>query len=396
LERIEYVGVELPSFQKGSQALEQLVEVKVSAKAIEKLTEKFGKERLAVRCEQVERFEQGKLKALHREAPAAVAVSADGGRAQIRQAEAGPGVHEPQWIETKVAHLATFTKVEHSVDPRPEPPSCYLDKERVPRLVDELKGARAKAPSPQEKCRTPRQRQEKLRGKKPSWRPRPLVRSVVATTRDVGRFGVLVATAAMLRGFFAAAKKAFVGDGSPWIWGLCQTQFPGFREILDFLHLLSKLYGAACAAYVGEREKSWKLYTELIRLAWAGQVTRVLEILRKHSQRLGRSPKDAREEDPRKILELAVGYVEANRTRMDYPRYRREGLPIHSAYIESLIKQVNRRVKGTEKFWLRDQLEAVLECRAAYLSQDGSAAAFWRKRPPPSRAVGCNRFKPAA
>jgi len=44
--------------------------------------------------------------------------------------------------------------------------------------------------------------------------------------------------------------------------------------------------------------------------------------------------------------------VTNNRQRMDYPEYRRLGLPISSAPVESTIKQMNRRVKGSEKFWL--------------------------------------------
>ncbi len=62
-----------------------------------------------------------------------------------------------------------------------------------------------------------------------------------------------------------------------------------------------------------------------------------------------------REDDPRKILWNAVEYVEKNSDKMDYPRYRNDGLPISSAPVESLVKQVNRRVKGTEKFWVSDQ-----------------------------------------
>jgi len=45
---------------------------------------------------------------------------------------------------------------------------------------------------------------------------------------------------------------------------------------------------------------------------------------------------------------------------MDYPRYRREGLPVTPGRVESLIKQFNRRVKGTEKAWNPDQAEMIL------------------------------------
>ncbi|MCY2951062.1 MAG: hypothetical protein NTU53_03680 [Planctomycetota bacterium] len=46
------------------------------------------------------------------------------------------------------------------------------------------------------------------------------------------------------------------------------------------------------------------------------------------------------------MVELTLAYVERNRDRMDYPRYRRMGLPASSSLVESLIKQINHRVKG--------------------------------------------------
>lgn len=57
------------------------------------------------------------------------------------------------------------------------------------------------------------------------------------------------------------------------------------------------------------------------------------------------------------------------------------GPMVATAPVESLIKRVNRRVKGTEKFWTREGLESVLQVRAAYLSEDGRAEAHWERRP---------------
>ena len=57
----------------------------------------------------------------------------------------------------------------------------------------------------------------------------------------------------------------------------------------------------------------------------------------------------------------ALRYFTNNRQRMDYPTYRRKGRPITSSPMESLIKQINHRVKGTEMFWLQpDGAEAIL------------------------------------
>ena len=91
-----------------------------------------------------------------------------------------------------------------------------------------------------------------------------------------------------------------------------------------------------------------------------------------------------------------LGYVENNRQRMDYPRYRRLGLPISSAPVESTIKQINRRMKGTEKFWLSGGAEALLQVRAAYLSQDERTTRYWNRPRPYARAAGPGRLRPAA
>jgi hypothetical protein len=80
---------------------------------------------------------------------------------------------------------------------------------------------------------------------------------------------------------------------------------------------------------------------------------------------------------------------------MNYPQYRREGLPVTSAAVESLIKQFNQRIKGSEKFRLCGGAEAVLQVRAAYLSDDGRAEDFHTRRPR-GRAVGQHRLRRAA
>ena len=57
--------------------------------------------------------------------------------------------------------------------------------------------------------------------------------------------------------------------------------------------------------------------------------------------------------------------------------------------MESAVKQFSRRVKGSEKFWLEDGSEAVLQVRAACLSQDDRVNRLW-SRPPNSHAYGTN------
>lgn len=77
------------------------------------------------------------------------------------------------------------------------------------------------------------------------------------------------------------------------------------------------------------------------------------------------------DDDPRKILDQELGYLQNNQERMDYPRYRRLGLPWTTSHVESTVKIFNRRVKGSEKFWGETGAEAILQLRAAFLSEDG-------------------------
>jgi hypothetical protein len=165
----------------------------------------------------------------------------------------------------------------------------------------------------------------------------------------------------------------------------------GFIGILDFVHLLVHLYAAASAAEGKGSDAAWALYVQWLGWAWAGQVVVLLAALRAVQRRLGEAPAEAKDEDPRRVIAETVGYVQNNRERMDYPRYRRLGLPISSAPVESTIKQLNRRIKGSEKFWLSGGAEAILQVRAAYLSEDGRAERYWAQ-PRRSRAAGSGRL----
>lgn len=203
----------------------------------------------------------------------------------------------------------------------------------------------------------------------------------------------------MRRGFYQAERRAVVGDGGNWIGPLGQMHFPGWEQVLDFLHLLVHLYAAAMAAYQDQGRAglfgALRLYEQMLRWAWAGQVQQVQASLREQLARLGPPPPGAKDSDPSKIVALVLEYVTDNAARMDYPRYRRQGLPVTSTLVESLIKQFNKRVKGTEKFWVRGGAEAILQGRAAYLSQDGRDEAFYAHRPR-GQAVGRNRCRLSA
>ena len=176
--------------------------------------------------------------------------------------------------------------------------------------------------------------------------------------------------------------RAFIGDGLNWNWSIWKKQFPTFTPILDFIHAIHYVFDAAMA--IGSTEaQGWEIYVRLITLCWEGQVDAVIATLTHtcHNRNVDLEGSVA-EDDPNKPLSDAVRYLRNNRTRMDYPRYRRLGLPVTSSPMESLIKQINSRVKGTEMFWDDpDGAEAILHVRAASLSEDGRLDHYLTQRP---------------
>ena len=83
-----------------------------------------------------------------------------------------------------------------------------------------------------------------------------------------------------------------------------------------------------------------------------GLVGDVLGEIADHQSRIDppTNPKDD-PDHPWCVLDRERGYLENNQSRMDYPRYRRVGLPITSSPVESWVKQLNQCAKGSEKFW---------------------------------------------
>ena len=320
--------------------------------------------------------------------PEVVAVEVDGGRLRTRAADAGPGVHQAQNKEDKIACLVSLKSAVSTQDPQPEPPPSLLLPRRVERLVQQMAGQAGDSNASVEiTAQTPPNQAEELSAPRASadesWAPRKRLRTCVASMANSQAFGRMVAVEAKERDFYRAGRKAFVADGAAYNWKLHKRYFAGFTPIADFLHVLCYVYRAACAVATDE-VKRWDQYVAWLRACWQGRVAEVIEQLQDWQGRSGLPPpgEELPASDPRQAVAEALSYFGNNAPRMKYPEYRRAGLPSTSSLVESLVGEVNARVKSKQKYWNRGQgAEAILQLRAALLSEDGRLDRYFAERP---------------
>jgi len=347
------------------------------------LTHEVGTEMAAARDAQAEARRHRVLEPRVPTTPDVVVVEVDGGRLRTRASGCGPGVHGAEGKEVKVACLATLTAVAGEVDPCPEPPPSFVEPRRIRRLVARMKGAAGEAKAQEntdESAGDMRVSPTTPAGE--PWSPRRVVRTCVASLSDSHAFGPMMAAEARSRNFYAAGRRAFVADGATYDWTIHRGYFPDFEPIVDLLHVVCYLFTAAHA--VGTADERWPRYARWLESVWRGRVTEVIGELTALREELGRPPpgEELAASDPRRVVSEAVTYLGHNAGRMDYPRYRREGLPTTSSLVESLVGEFNARVKGRSKFWNRPAgAEAILQVRAALLSEDGRLERFFANRP---------------
>jgi hypothetical protein len=410
LQKITYAGTACRSFAEASATLHHLADVTVDPKQVERVSERIGAERVAEREAQTAAFQTLPLVEKFavppgQAAPDLAVVMADGGRLQIldRSPPAAPppaaatppiesdpaaAATDPQWDEEpppaaghwredKVALLLTMQSAVAEADPCPDIPVGFLDVVRIPKLARQLRKAVRVSEDAVADSDEPEAAAEVLR-EQAYEPPKVSTRQVVASRGCWPAFASVVAAAAWRWAFQGAARRAFVGDGSANNWTLQRRFFGSFVPILDFIHVLSYVFAAATAGR--KFAEGWVCYREWITWIWQGKVSQVIASLQQRQAELGLPEKDEAETSPRQVVSKTLTYLENHQNKMHYDAYRKEGLPITSSLMESTVKQINQRVKGSEKFWSEAGSEAVLQLRADQLSDGDPLAAFWQRR----------------
>lgn len=355
------MAVAARSFAEAAKLAGIAAELRISPRHLQTLCQEQGAIGVAEQTERTTAYQERPLMTPSTAAHPPIelaAVMIDGGRVQVRRPGQGPGVHEPSWRETKTAVLLRMKRQASDEDPQPELPTCFAGP-----LGSAVERPTVSEPAIPEET---------------DWKPVPIVRSGLATLNNSDTFGWMTAAAADRRGFFTATAKAFVSDGLPYNWSIQRRHFADFEPILDFVHASEHVHDAAKATgQDAELGRRWA------GLCWRGRVGDVLGEITDHQNRID-PPTNPRDEPdhPWCVLERERGYLENNQSRMEYPRYRRAGLPITSSPVESWVKQLNQRAKGSEKFWNNDpNPEAMLNLRAAWLNDEDELVNQIRNRP---------------
>jgi hypothetical protein len=386
LKKVVYAGATAVSFQQAERDLAVEAELSISCQRIMRATKRIGEERLRQRQAAAKAWRRLPLPmqwhSPHEHVPTLAVVEVDGGRIQIRERK-GPESDDKTassfWRETKVATLLRMHSKTSVEDPCPQLPESFANIARMAQLSREIKGFSAAAVKDEE---APGEKEQARPG-----RPQVLLRNVVAMRGPPEAFAAQVALTAWESGFAATPRKAFVADGQATNWTVWRLHFSHYTPVLDFVHAVCYVFNAAAAGRplddVAAVYRRWAQWT------WSGQVARVIAELEARLDELGPPRIDDGESHPRTVVAEALGYLRNQQHRMRYDAYRRQGLPITSAHVESTIKQINRRVKGSEKFWSEAGAAALLQLSADYLSERMPLDKFWNERAGNLRGMRC-------
>lgn len=302
---------------------------------------------------------------------------------ELLQALAGLGV-ETKHVERAAEALGREITADERqvVTPTTQPvaPTLYLgvDGTGVPMRASELAGRTGKQPDG-----TAKTREVKLctvwsaEARDPHGKPMRDPGSITysgaiesAATRDTdlapSAFAARVTREATRRGFDQAPRRAFMGDGAPWIWKLADEHFSDAIQIVDRYHAKQHLSDVAKAIYgpTSHLTTAWedRRHAELD----AGDLNAVVRALAQHAT----THPEARR---------CVDYIEHNRARMRYPEFEAQGLCTSTAVVEAGCKvAVGTRLKRAGMHWTVAGANAILALRCALLS--GRFDDFWKRR----------------
>jgi hypothetical protein len=168
-------------------------------------------------------------------------------------------------------------------------------------------------------------------------------------------------------------QSVLIGDGAAWIWERLGPTFDGSIQIVDWYHALEHVWSCGRILY-GEGTLACRQWVEAKKaLLWTGQWPTL-------RSELETQQKGLRSRSKRTALQSLRTYLGNQGTRLDYQKFRDQGLDIGSGTIESACRHVvQSRLKRAGTRWSIPGAQSVLSLRCCWLN--GQWTPFWNSRP---------------
>jgi len=178
-------------------------------------------------------------------------------------------------------------------------------------------------------------------------------------------FGQQVHHEAMRRGLARARVVYLVMDGAVWIWDVANDRFKDALKTLDFHHAREHLQAVAEALYGPDAPEGRAWLDPLLHQLRHGKEALVVRGLEELLQsRTQRSPQTTA------AIAREVSYFQDHRDHLHYRQMEKAGAPLGSGAVESLGKQLQRRLRGCGQFWSRPGLTHLLRLSVLVKNKD--------------------------
>lgn len=163
-------------------------------------------------------------------------------------------------------------------------------------------------------------------------------------------------------------KIVCIGDGAKWIWNMMDELFhkkiypSGIIGIIDWYHSLEKIGDIKDEIFFG-KEEGIRFYEECKKYLKKGNIEIIEQILVELRDK-------QKSQQNKEFVDEKLKYFMANKEKMRYEKYKKEGICIGSGAIESANKYVvQRRLKLQGMKWNEDNANYMAHLRAEYINK---------------------------
>jgi hypothetical protein len=194
--------------------------------------------------------------------------------------------------------------------------------------------------------------------------------SYVGAIETAEDFGGRMYAEAKRRGIDSAKDVAILGDGAPWIWNIADECFPGATHIIDLYHAREHYWEVGKVVLEHNKEALNKWAEKRRRELDDGDVEKVIKAIKLLSPSTGKG---------KELCEKAVNYFEKNKERMRYNLFRKHGFFVGSGILEAVCKTViGQRLKQSGMHWTVDGANHIIALRCCLFSNRWED--FWESR----------------